>query len=279
MSFLASNVGSDDKLPYVLANLVSEYIDIEYLQDFYAIADLDYDRRILLESLQYQTGLEEPNFKAIVKALKQKDPEKRFNELILSNMYHAAKAMIRDGLISDNFDNNTKLFSLSIARYDFDEADRIALGYHDVQESANIFPVEIFNYWIDNGDEEQQEYIANNCHLFLSQYDDFYHTYLMLKPLYNHGFIDIASNLLQGIIDRFSDDVEYDAYIFKYAVLIPGYEDRVVELFNDQFIDIEHEFFKDRIDKYKTSIEGWRDRARQILIAGNVDRNLIDRYL
>lgn len=287
MSILIPNIG-DNKLPYVLANMISDYINIEYVQDFYGIRDLDYDGRVLLNNLRDQTGQRNPDVKLIEQALNEKDHVERFDKLIKLNMYYAACAMIRDDLIIDTFRIYAKLFNITISRKDFDAADKIAELYHDrieydVAESASIFPTDIFNHWIKNGNEDQKNYVVDNYQLFLSDYDGFYDRYDILEKLYNYGYIDQSCELLDSIIGEFSNDEGfYDGYIMKYAVLLPGYEGRIIRVFTEQYTiglgTPNHPFFEQLLDE-NYLIEGWREKLKEKLIAGNADRDILGKFL
>lgn len=181
--------------PYELANLISEYINIEYVDDMYGLVTL-YDSNIVLyESLQYQTCTSNPDISMIESALNESDYNIRFKKLVELQMYHAALAMIYNNLIKDYNEYVGMLFDMSIERYDFEGSIIIA------NKKERCLPFKIFKDWIETGDEDQQNFIAENNKWFLSDNKTLWEDFNILLILRDYQFHKLQGELYDNLMD------------------------------------------------------------------------------
>lgn len=188
--------------PYEIANLISQFINIEYIEDMNGLSLLYHNNIIIYESLEYQTNSENININKIRIALKETDNTIRFKKLVRLNMYHAAVKMIHNNLVEVTKQYNEHfiyLLKMCIKFYDFDEFKIIATNNFKYKERC--VPFKFMKYWMNKGDEEQQNFIAQNNKLFLSSSRILYEDLYVVKILHMYGFYELQVNLHEELVD------------------------------------------------------------------------------
>lgn len=186
--------------PYELANLISEYINIEYIDDMYGLVTLYHNNTVLYESLQYQTCTSNPDISNIESALNESDNDIRFKKLVKLQMYHAALAMIYNNLIEDYNEFVGMLFDMSVERYDFEGSIIIGTN-NNTNKKERCLPFKLFEDWIETGDKDQQNFIAENNKWFLSGDEILWKDLQVLIILCDYGFYKLQVKLYDDLMD------------------------------------------------------------------------------
>lgn len=257
-------------LPHVILNMISEYIIIEDIDDFYAIRLLDPTDKILANNLKQQT-LCNPDIKDIQLCLNMPDSNdmyinNKMEALLKVNMYHACLKLF-DYFVDSNdspvFLPNTisNLTDQAIRHHDFDNARQIHLSTLEPINGLGIV------YWITKGDERQRQFVLDNIEQWC------YHnsTYIeLLQKCYELKMYDIcilAIHILQ-------ENKEFTVSTM-YQALIPGEEKHFVWSFNDHV----RGYFMDEVLDLIRDNRDFLIKSREVLAKHNVNQDLIDQFL